>query len=234
MPPAAEPKATPTPKKGGGKAKGSVRAKSGCYTCRIRRKKCDERPDAEGRCETCLRLRLQCLGFGAKRPDWLRENNNVVELRDKIKAFLASQGMIKGHSGSGSRAPEQEPPTLHLSAQNYNSPTESPPSQLLVLTDEVIRQGPVSNVREEWPYPGGPPANFEGHPVHPGHPPGPPPHILHAAGPSARNPSPFGAPPGEGGFPGPHPGPPHESYLHTIPNNTSLVPPQCETPLYQS
>ncbi|KIK66588.1 hypothetical protein GYMLUDRAFT_157196 [Collybiopsis luxurians FD-317 M1] len=176
--PSAEPgpvtKPAQTPKKGGSKAKGSVRAKSGCYTCRIRRKKCDERPDAEGRCETCLRLRLQCLGFGAKRPEWLRENNNVNDLRDKIKTFLASQGMIKGHSGSGPRAPEQEPPTLHLASQNYNSPTESPPSQLLVLSDEAVRHGPVSNVREEWsPYPGGPPP--PGYEAHPGPHPGPPP-----------------------------------------------------------
>lgn len=34
--------------------------------------KCDEKPDAEGNCQTCVRLRLQCLGFGAKRPDWMR------------------------------------------------------------------------------------------------------------------------------------------------------------------
>ena len=25
-----------------------------------------------GQCETCVRLRLQCLGFGAKRPEWMR------------------------------------------------------------------------------------------------------------------------------------------------------------------
>ncbi|KAJ3995808.1 fungal-specific transcription factor domain-containing protein [Lentinula boryana] len=171
MPPASSPKPT-TKKAGAPKAKGAVRAKSGCYTCRIRRKKCDERPDAEGRCETCLRLRLQCLGFGAKRPDWLRESNNVTELRDKIKSFLASQGMIKGHSGSGPRAAEQEPPTLHLSTQNYNDPSQSPPSQLLVLNDEGVRQGPISNVRD-WHYapsgvPGAPagfhPANMIQHP----------------------------------------------------------------------
>ncbi|KAE9399792.1 hypothetical protein BT96DRAFT_975672 [Gymnopus androsaceus JB14] len=207
---------TPATKKSGApKAKGAVRAKSGCYTCRIRRKKCDERPDAEGRCETCLRLRLQCLGFGAKRPDWLRENNNVTELRDKIKSFLASQGMIKGHSGSGPRAPEQEPPTLHLSTQPYNSPPESPPSQLLVLSDEVVRHGPVSNVREqEWPgpFPGAPP-NYEGHPpgVHPMMQP-------HPVGQSSRNPSPFG-PPSQEGFP------PQEPYVPTLSHNTSLVPP---------
>ena len=34
--------------------------------------KCDEQPNEHGACQTCVRLRLQCLGFGAKRPDWMR------------------------------------------------------------------------------------------------------------------------------------------------------------------
>src|SRR6267154_3878482 len=44
------------------------------YTCLLSPslQKCDERPNGEGRCETCIRLRLQCLGFGQKRPDWLK------------------------------------------------------------------------------------------------------------------------------------------------------------------
>ena len=37
-----------------------------------RQQKCDEQPNEEGACQTCVRLRLQCLGFGAKRPDWMR------------------------------------------------------------------------------------------------------------------------------------------------------------------
>ncbi|KAG6890513.1 hypothetical protein C0995_007712 [Termitomyces sp. Mi166 len=80
--------------------RGVPRAKSGCYTCRIRRKKCDEQPDEHGRCATCVRLRLECLGFGAKRPEWLRESRTVAEIREKIKVFLASQGMVKGYSGT--------------------------------------------------------------------------------------------------------------------------------------
>ncbi|KAF8150822.1 fungal-specific transcription factor domain-containing protein [Crassisporium funariophilum] len=102
---------SPRPKKSSSiaKPKGAVRAKSGCYTCRIRRKKCDEkRTSEEGACETCHRLKLECLGFGAKRPDWLRESTRVSLIRDKIKAHLAAQGMIKGHSGSGSRNAVQE------------------------------------------------------------------------------------------------------------------------------
>ncbi|KAI9570560.1 hypothetical protein HD554DRAFT_2082971, partial [Boletus coccyginus] len=89
--------------------------------------------NAEGSCSTCVRLRLQCLGFGAKRPEWLRENRNVLDLRDKIKTFLASQGMIKGHSGSAPRAAEQEPQILALSA-DYVSPTNSPQTPTLSIS----------------------------------------------------------------------------------------------------
>jgi len=62
----------------------------------------------DGPCETCFRLKLECLGFGAKRPDWLRETSRVSDIRDRIKAHLAAQGMIKGHAGSGSRNAVQE------------------------------------------------------------------------------------------------------------------------------
>jgi hypothetical protein len=105
--------------------------------------------NTEGSCSTCVRLRLQCLGFGAKRPEWLRvmalflspltpshisqENRNVLDLRDKIKTFLASQGMIKGHSGAAPRAAEQEPQILALSA-DYASPTNSPQTPTLSIS----------------------------------------------------------------------------------------------------
>ncbi|KAF9451908.1 hypothetical protein P691DRAFT_772755 [Macrolepiota fuliginosa MF-IS2] len=113
--------ASPSKRPGSPKAKGAVRAKSGCYTCRIRRKKCDEQPNEQGHCSTCARLRLECLGFGAKRPDWLRESHNVLQLRDKIKNFLASQGMIKGHSSSGPRSTE-EPTVLRLTPSEPEGP----------------------------------------------------------------------------------------------------------------
>ncbi|KAF7374633.1 hypothetical protein MSAN_00348100 [Mycena sanguinolenta] len=130
MPPA--PKQT-TKKPGAPKAKGAVRAKSGCYTCRIRRKKCDEQQNQDGHCETCVRLRLQCLGFGAKRPEWLRESRNVTEMRDKIKSFLAQQGMIKGHSGAAHRGSEQVP-ILQLDEDSTSSSSVSPPTPTLSLS----------------------------------------------------------------------------------------------------
>ncbi|OSC98252.1 hypothetical protein PYCCODRAFT_1418035 [Trametes coccinea BRFM310] len=131
-------------KPGAPKPKGAVRAKSGCYTCRIRRKKCDEQPNEDGACQTCVRLRLQCLGFGAKRPDWMRENNSVTELREKIKTFLASQGMIKGHSGSGPRSTEQDPQVLILVDGLHTSPS-SPPTPTLSATPSSEPPRPPHN-----------------------------------------------------------------------------------------
>ncbi|KAJ7762009.1 fungal-specific transcription factor domain-containing protein [Mycena maculata] len=129
----AAPKSPVSKKPGAPKAKGAVRAKSGCYTCRIRRKKCDERQNEDGNCDTCVRLRLQCLGFGAKRPDWLRESRNVSEMRDKIKGFLAAQGMIKGHSGTGPRGADPVP-ILRLDEDTTPSSSESPPTPTLSLS----------------------------------------------------------------------------------------------------
>ncbi|KAG1781711.1 fungal-specific transcription factor domain-containing protein [Suillus placidus] len=133
--PAAPKSPTQARRSGAPKAKGAVRAKSGCYTCRIRRKKCDEQPNTDGSCQTCVRLRLQCLGFGAKRPEWLRASDKVVDLREKIKNFLAAQGMIKGHSGAGPRPNDQEPSILSLSA-DYASPSTSPQTPTLSISSD--------------------------------------------------------------------------------------------------
>ncbi|GLB40337.1 putative fungal specific transcription factor [Lyophyllum shimeji] len=142
-------KTNSTTKRGAPKAKGAIRAKSGCYTCRIRRKKCDEQQDASGRCTTCVRLRLECLGFGAKRPEWLRESRNVAELREKIKAFLAAQGMIKGHSGSGSRGSEHEQPTLRLAEECSDSSASPPTPTLSLSSDPVCHHHNLSSIRDD-------------------------------------------------------------------------------------
>ena len=62
-----------------------------------------------------------------------KESRTVVDIREKIKSFLASQGMIKGHSGSGPRTSEQEPQILHLSS-DYVSPSTSPQTPTLSIT----------------------------------------------------------------------------------------------------
>lgn len=73
------------------------------------------------------------LSFSHRIPSHIsQETRNVVDLREKIKTFLASQGMIKGHSGSAPRAPEHEPQILTLSA-DYPSPSNSPQTPTLSI-----------------------------------------------------------------------------------------------------
>lgn len=62
-----------------------TRSATGCWTCRVRRKKCDETP---GACNSCASLQLRCGGYGA-RPIWmdggLREKQKAEELKMKIR-----------------------------------------------------------------------------------------------------------------------------------------------------
>jgi hypothetical protein len=58
----------------------------------------------------------------------------VSEMRDKIKGFLAAQGMIKGHSGSGPRGSENDLPILRLEEDSTPSSSESPPTPTLSLS----------------------------------------------------------------------------------------------------
>jgi len=49
-----------------------TRLRTGCWTCRIRKKRCDETPNEAGICGECDRLAIKCLGWGEKRPEWCR------------------------------------------------------------------------------------------------------------------------------------------------------------------
>jgi hypothetical protein len=50
----------------------------------------------------------------------------VPILREKIKCFLASQGMIKGHSGPGPRSGEQQPQVLVLCDRSEPGSPQTP------------------------------------------------------------------------------------------------------------
>ncbi|WWD03859.1 hypothetical protein V865_001915 [Kwoniella europaea PYCC6329] len=58
------------------------RGKTGCITCRIRKKRCDE---AKPTCDSCARLGLECMGYSVQRPSWLKEKDMEMKLREKIK-----------------------------------------------------------------------------------------------------------------------------------------------------
>ena len=64
---------------------GRERSKGGCWTCKLRKKKCDEgRPT----CATCLSLDITCHGYGSK-PAWMdggaAEKERIETLRQRVK-----------------------------------------------------------------------------------------------------------------------------------------------------
>ncbi|KAG6862511.1 hypothetical protein C0995_000059 [Termitomyces sp. Mi166 len=70
-------------------------SKGGCWTCRLRRKKCDEQREGDS-CKTCLRLTIKCLGWGPRRPEWMRDKQEVERYKADIKAQLTRAGLIRG------------------------------------------------------------------------------------------------------------------------------------------
>ncbi|VUC30903.1 unnamed protein product [Clonostachys rosea] len=83
----------------------SLRSKHGCWTCRLRKKKCDER---RPQCETCASLSITCHGFGP-RPEWMDSN----EKRRAVASNLAEMTRSQVSSRKTVSRPAREPST-HL------------------------------------------------------------------------------------------------------------------------
>ncbi|CZR52537.1 uncharacterized protein PAC_02414 [Phialocephala subalpina] len=100
---------------------GGSRSRSGCWTCRLRRKKCDERRPG---CETCEKLGISCHGYGS-RPEWMDsgegEKAKSAEVRRDIKnstrrdaGSVASQSAASIHEPSPRVSPTEEAETHHV------------------------------------------------------------------------------------------------------------------------
>ncbi|KAE9367448.1 hypothetical protein N431DRAFT_513816, partial [Stipitochalara longipes BDJ] len=98
------------------------RSLNGCWTCRLRRKKCDElRPG----CARCERLSVKCLKYGPK-PEYMdgasKEKNKLEEIKSAIKAakvynrllrLVSSYKIFDDNLSLDTKAPESH--TTHLS-----------------------------------------------------------------------------------------------------------------------
>ncbi|GAB0137219.1 hypothetical protein EsDP_00005495 [Epichloe bromicola] len=64
-----------------------TRSSGGCWTCRVRRKKCaGNRPE----CDTCKALEITCY-FGQEKPDWMDGGPKQKDMAEKIKAQVKKQ-----------------------------------------------------------------------------------------------------------------------------------------------
>ncbi|KAJ5257139.1 hypothetical protein N7478_013243 [Penicillium angulare] len=70
----------------------SARSNHGCWTCRLRKKKCDENIPV---CSACVSLELECHGYGP-RPEWM--DNGVLQ-RDQAFKFKRLVGQAKSKRG---------------------------------------------------------------------------------------------------------------------------------------
>ena len=92
------------------KMNGPLRSKQGCWTCRLRKKKCDERAP---HCSTCESLSLPCYGFGPK-PDWMDNGEAERAVMEGLKQAVRRTTKQKQKQQPVVRRTEsrQQPPAL--------------------------------------------------------------------------------------------------------------------------
>jgi C6 transcription factor Pro1 len=122
---------------------GGSRSRLGCWTCRLRRKKCDElRPE----CATCEGLGIACHGYG-QRPEFMdggeKEKAAAAETRRQIKNAarreppLATTRDRPDRSNPNVRSPRQSPPVRDSSGlleQEFANVVLHEPSQVNVIS----------------------------------------------------------------------------------------------------
>lgn len=64
--------------------RGPLRNKQGCWTCRLRKKKCD---GGRPHCLLCESLLITCYGFGP-RPDWMDNGEKEKEVANSLKDIV--------------------------------------------------------------------------------------------------------------------------------------------------
>ena len=67
-----------------------ARSSTGCWTCRLRRKKCDESPQV---CKACLTLGLNCWGYGAK-PHWIDNGDLERQYLREMKVVVKKNSIL--------------------------------------------------------------------------------------------------------------------------------------------
>jgi hypothetical protein len=121
------------------------RSSTGCWTCRIRRKKCDE---TARNCSVCTSLRLKCDGYGPK-PVWMdgviREKQKAEDLKRRIRRHR-KRGQIVSTRLSESRhqtqsqhmGPRHDSGTSQQALSGKLSTDTGHTSSQLVGTDETL------------------------------------------------------------------------------------------------
>lgn len=99
-----------------------MRSSNGCWTCRLRRKKCDERHPV---CDVCAALHITC-HFGQDKPEWMdggvRQEEMAEQLRLEVKEKAQQRRGERGIQGTEDDGPFLESTTNHISALPHTVP----------------------------------------------------------------------------------------------------------------
>ena len=114
----------------------------GCWTCRARRKKCDEIRPA---CHNCDSLELICAGYGPK-PDWMdastQEKQRAEEFKLAVREFYHRKRLRRVSRIQVSEAGHHEmPPAFNLQTNTINSShSQSFDLRFRSMTNEITRK----------------------------------------------------------------------------------------------
>ncbi|KAF2491427.1 hypothetical protein BU16DRAFT_515793 [Lophium mytilinum] len=97
------------------------RSTTGCWTCRLRRKKCDEQSPA---CSVCTSLALTCHGYGA-RPQWMDGQGRERRMAESIRQAVKETASQKRRAAMLRRNQDSAPSTS-LSGTNTADGSSSP------------------------------------------------------------------------------------------------------------
>jgi hypothetical protein len=92
----------------------TTRSSDGCWTCRLRRKKCDEKHPV---CDTCAALFITCY-YDQEKPEWMDGGVKQEEMAARLKREVKE----KAHLRRGER-------TVHVSSEATNGESRVPPLQ---------------------------------------------------------------------------------------------------------
>lgn len=100
-----------------------LRSKSGCWTCRLRKKKCDERKPSP--CSTCESLAITCYGYGTK-PDWMDNGAREKEMANSIKQIVKHtsrrKGRLTGSNGGPNNGLNTEASIMKIAPKTATAP----------------------------------------------------------------------------------------------------------------
>ena len=135
----------------------SVRSRSGCLTCRLRKKKCDEgRPV----CQTCRSIELTCYGYGTPFPRWYTDKANWEEVKNcpearNLRALAETRYKIRRKFGLKKYdTPGTDSPNATCSNTVCENPVQSrssPPEQSSAISTLPSRMVATPNVWQLYP-----------------------------------------------------------------------------------